>query len=209
VGMMEKTEHNEYMFMHRYNIVDHGKWKTKNGPDWVSFSHELSSKDGRSYLHEKKITLRSNVPGFDLWHKLTNTGKLPIDGTTYNHNFIMIDGDLIGKNYTMEFPFPVKMENDLKGSSKIEGNTVKMIRDLQKREGVFSAITGFDHVPAHHGVTIRNIRTGAGLKIHGDIGLKEFCVFMIDTAICPEPIVEIRLKPGEKMEWTASYDIVK
>ena len=64
------------------------------------------SMNGYSYVLEKNIVLLEN--GFRIDYKLQNTGTKKIVTDEYVHNFMAIDKDPIGNNYSLEFPFQLQ-----------------------------------------------------------------------------------------------------
>ena len=113
VGILKKLDEPEYKWMHTYEILDHGHWNVEQGKDWISFTHEISSDFGYSYIYKKTIRLKNE--GFVIEHLLRNTGEKAIETDQFNHNFFMIDGAKSGPGFRIAFPFSILTEDDPKG----------------------------------------------------------------------------------------------
>ncbi len=205
VGLLEKIAEPHYRFGYPYKIIKPGDWKIENGKDWIEFQQELKSKTGYGYFYTKRITLLKNRPEFIISRSLKNIGSKPINTTHYSHNFVIIDDTPIGPNYRVELPFEPKAKRDLKGIAEIKGNEIVFNRNLKKGEALFSELSGFKGTVEENGVIITNKKTGAGMRIKGDLPVLEFNFFAVRTAVCPEPFVDLTVLPGEKEEWKTSY----
>jgi hypothetical protein len=53
----------------------------------------------------------------------------------------------------------------------------------------------------------RDTKTGFGVKITGDVPVREWHVWGIKTTLCPEPFVDIKLDPGETKKWATRYEL--
>ncbi|MBI3920732.1 MAG: hypothetical protein HY318_04875 [Armatimonadetes bacterium] len=206
VGLLEKVEEPCYRFGYNYRIIKPGQWKIRRGKSWVEFAQELKDDSGWGYRYQKRIGLVKNRPVMVIAHKLTNTGSTPIAATHYCHNFFAIDGDPVGPAYRLTFPFPVTARNNVSRWAETQGNAVVFHDAFKENEALFTVLEGSRKETQHNAVAIENTKTGAGVRISGDQPLLQFHLFAVSSAICPEPFIEIKLKPGESLRWKAAYE---
>ena len=204
VGLLEKPDEPNYRFSCSYKIIKPGAWKINRGKRWIEFQQDFKDASGWGYLYTKRIGLAKDKPRFTIAHTLKNTGSKFIETTQYNHNFFVIDGTPIGKDYVLRFPFLVKMKRDLKGSMEARGKRLVFNEDLEEGS-LFTELEGYSDDPKDHRITIENRKTGAGVRIKGDRPIVLFNFWTIKTTICPEPYIELNLAPGEEKKWKTSY----
>ena len=204
VGLLEKPDEPSYRFSYPYKIIRPGSWKVNSGKDWIEFQQDFGDESGWGYLYTKKIRLTNGKPEFTIEHSLKNTGSKTIETHQYNHNFFIIDGDPIGRNYILRFPFDVEVKRDLKGFIEAKGSQLIFSQDLEEGS-LFTELEGFRDDAKDHEIIIENKKTSAGVKINGDRPIALFYFWAVKTTICPEPYIELRLAPGQKEEWKASY----
>jgi len=204
IGLLEKTDEPNYNFSYPYKIIKAGTWKVKVGADWVMFRQEFSDESGWGYRYTKRIEMARGKPEFTIEHTLKNTGSKHIETHQYNHNFFVIDGTPIGRDYALKFPFQVKATRDLKGLMEINGNEFAFVKDLAEGS-LFTELEGFGDSADDHEIVIENRKTGAGVKISGDRPISMFNFWTIKTTVCPEPYIELNIPPGEKEKWETHY----
>jgi hypothetical protein len=83
------------------------------------------SGSGYAYIYTKLVRMINNKPTMVIEHKLTNTGKLAIHSDVYNHNFVLINRQTPGPDYTVKFPFELNGGRSLhKELAEINGNQI-------------------------------------------------------------------------------------
>ncbi|MFC1713732.1 hypothetical protein ACFL6S_08690 [Candidatus Poribacteria bacterium] len=206
IGLLEKIDEPDYRFSHPYKIIETGKWKVKSGADWITFQHDFSDESGWGYRYTKQIRLARSRPEFTIEHKLKNKGLKHIETHQYNHNFFVIDGTPIGRDYVLRFPFEVEAKRDLKGIMETKGNELVFVKDLEEGS-VFTELEGFGDGAEDHEIVIENKKTGAGVRINGDTPIAQFNFWTIKITVCPEPYIELNIAPGDKVEWETKYTL--
>ncbi|UFH53398.1 hypothetical protein [Spirosoma sp. KNUC1025] len=209
VGSLRKPDDKPYAFGQYYDIVNPGKWTIREHKDHVDFTHELTDPaTGYAYLYRKTVRLVKNKPQLVLEHSLKNTGKQPIEASTYNHNFFIIDKQPTGPTVNIQFPFDVKGEGKGFGSTILtQGNRLIYSRALDKKENVYSAgLQGFGPTPSDYDIRIENQKTGAGVHITGDKPLQKLVYWACATTSCPEPYIQLKAAPGEELNWKITYE---
>lgn len=204
VGVIEKADEDEYQMFKTYPILDYGNWSVEKGRDWITFTHEISSDFGYGYTYEKTIRLKPE--GFTIMHKLQNNGEKIIETDQFNHNFFMIDGEVSGPAFTVNYPYALATEDDLQDLMYIKDDQLGFEKEFIGTN-LFLTLTGYSNQPSDHKVTVINNKSGAGVTLSLDQPIHSMCFWACETTLCPENFIWISVAPGEEMEWTAQYDL--
>ena len=215
VGILEKPDEQSYNWTTTYNILDHGKWETEHGEDWISFKQTINSDFGYGYIYTKTIRLKND--GFTIEHSLENTGEKNIETDQFNHNFFMIDGKQSGPPFKIIFPYAISTLDDPKGFLKIETNELIFTKKLESRssdflnqktnDSVFLNIKGFSEKDTDHKVTVIDEDTGTGLTFSVNKPLYRMAFWACSTTFCPENFIWISVKPSQTERWTSDYTL--
>ncbi len=208
VGVLRKPDDKPYAFATYYDVVNQGKWTTKPYKNHLDFTHELTDSTGYGYRYTKTVRLSKGKPELILEHSLRNTGTRPIETSTYDHNFFIIDKQPSGPTVNIEFPFAVKAEGKGFGSTiQTQGNRLVYSRELEKKEQVFSAgLQGFDASSTSYDIRVENLKTGAGIHITSDQPLEKLVYWACSTTSCPEPYIHLKVAPGQEIKWKIAYE---
>lgn len=208
VGVLRKPDDKSYAFSRYYDVVDYGKRSVRQFKDRIEFTHELSDPAGYGYIYRKTVKLTKGKPELVLEHRLKNTGKLPFETSTYNHNFFIIDSQPTGPTVNVQFPFDVKAEGKGFGSTILtQGNQLVYARNLETKEQVYSAgLQGFSPTAADYNIRIENMKTGAGVHITSDQPMEKLVYWACSTTSCPEPYVHLKAAPGQEVSWKIAYE---
>jgi len=206
VGVIRNPEEKAFRRFDTYDIEDSGKWTIRKGRDWIEFTHRLASDDGYAYLYRKTLRLTKGKPELVIAHSLKNTGRKVIETVQYNHNFFVIDHEVVGPDMFIRFPFVPQPAGDLKNGCGVQGHDITYTRELQKGEGVFTALGGFGNDAKDYDIRIENRKSGAGVHISGDQPLEKLLFWSIRTVASAEPYIQLGIKPGAESHWKISYD---
>ena len=206
VGTIRKPDEPAFRRFETYEIIDPGKRTMRKGPDWIEFTHALGSPAGYAYEYTKKLRLVAGRPELIIEHTLKNTGQKVIDTDVYNHNFFVIDNEVVGPGMSIQFAFTPKPKTAFKNDAEIRGREIVYHRELQKGESVFSEIEGFREGNIHdYDIRIENRKSGAGVRITGDKPLSKVVFWSIRSTACPEPYVHMHIEPGAEFRWNITY----
>ncbi|HEV7348089.1 hypothetical protein [Telluribacter sp.] len=210
VGALIKPDDKPYTFARNYEVKNPGEWKVKKKKDRVEFTHKLTDETGYGYEYHKTVRLVKGKPELVLEHSLKNTGTKTIETSTYNHNFFVIDGEPTGPNILTELPFEASAEGRGFGTiAEIKDRTIRYNRTLNKGENVFSAgVQGFGTTARDYDFTIKNLKSGAGVRIRGDKPLEKLVYWSNPATSCPEPYIRLSVKPGETIRWNINYEFM-
>ena len=205
VGALRKPEEQRYAWATRYEIVDPGKRSMRTAPDAVEFVQELAA-NGYAYVYRKTVRLTKDKPEMVLEHSLKNTGKKPIETAVYNHNFLVIDGQPSGPDFTIRFPFELKEAQDKLGVVQARGKELIYTRELEKDERAMVQVAGFGPASSDYDIRVENRKTKAGVRITGDRPIARLPVWSIRPTRCPEPYIDVRIAPGSEFTWRIAYE---
>ncbi len=202
VGVLRRGEgvYNRYV---PYEVLDSGKWSVRKHSDSVEFTQELSdAASGYGYLYRKVVRLSKGKPEMVIAHSLKNTGKRPIQSSVYNHNFVVLDRQPPGPDFTFRLPFEIKSTRlPNKELAEVQENQVVYRKPLSGEDQVAVPIQGFKDNAADTEIVIENKKVGAGLRVVGDRPLVRDLLWSIRTVLAIEPYVAVDVQPGNEFTW--------
>ncbi len=207
VGALRKDKDEKFARFGRYQVVDPGEWTVSAGKDRIRFIHVLrDASSGYAYRYEKIIRLEPRGSVMWIEHRLRNLGRKAIDTSTYNHNFLVIDGEPTGPNMSVDFGFQASPKSKLEPLAKLDGRRLAYNSELQTGQTVMSEMTGFSEKTSDYHFSVENRKTGAGVRINGDRPLEKVIFWSIRRVLCPEPYVRLRVAPGKTTTWAIRYE---
>jgi len=207
VGVLRRGEGNYNRYL-PYEVLDYGKWSVKKEKDAIEFVQELADpKTGFAYEYHKIIRLVRDKPEMIIEHRLKNTGQKEIRSSVYNHNFITIDKQGPGPDYTFRVPFQMQVSQPPKKEmAEVRGNQVVYMRPLAGEDEVVVDMKGFSNNISDTEVIIENRKAGAGLRITGDRPLIRNILWSVRTVLAIEPYISIEINPGDEFTWKNSFE---
>ena len=206
VGAIKKPEERAFTQFKTYEIADNGKWTVRKGADFVEFTQELSDTNGYAYVYRKTLRLTKGKPELVLEHSLQNTGKKTIESAVYEHNFFMLDGQPSGPDVVVKFPWTVTNLRDLKGLAEPRGKDFAYLKELQPRQSIMTEFTGYDATPKDYDIRVENTKTGSGVRQTSDRPLAKMLLWSINTTVCPEAYIDLKVEPGKTTTWKINYE---
>jgi hypothetical protein len=200
VGAVKKPDEKAYRRFATYEIVDSGKRTLRRGKDWIEFGQQITA---AGYAYDYRKTIRLKKDGFTIEHALKNTGRNAIDTLVYNHNFFVIDNEVVGPDMEIRFPWNPVPDKPFQNGGEIQGQTVKYTKELQAGETVAADLSGF----GAYDVRIENRKAHAGVHITADSPLTKLYFWSIRTVACPEPYIRIQVAPHQETKWRINYDL--
>lgn len=207
VGTLRKPDDAKYDSLRLYDVVDSGNWQAVKKGNAIEFSQKiLDSSSGYGYSYQKTIMLQQDRPVLVIEHKLINIGKRRIQTDVYDHNFLTIDSQSPGPNFTITLPFEITPvhppEKDL---VELRGNQIVYLKTQTGEDRVYTTMRGFSDSSKDYNIRIENIRTGAGVTITGNHALKNLALWSIRSVLAVEPFIEVSVEPGQTYTWTYEY----
>lgn len=206
VGVLRKEDRN-YDYVKQYEIVDPGEWTVKQYRDSVEFTQKLMDpSSGYGYIYRKIVRLTEGKPEMVLEHRLKNTGRRTIRSTVYNHNFLVLDKQPPGPDFTITVPFSIHSSHPpSRALAEVRGNQIVYLKVLQNEDRVETPVGGFGNSPKDNEIRIENLSVGAGMTINGDHPLSHINLWSIRTVLAMEPFITMSIDPGEEFTWKMSY----
>ena len=201
-GVLRRGEGNYNRFV-PYDVLDSGKWTVKKQRDSVEFVQDLSDPaTGYGYRYRKVVRLVKGKPEMVIEHSLKNTGKRPIVSDVYNHNFVVLDKQPPGPDFTFKVPFQIQASRPPnKELIDIRGNELVYAKPLSGQDQAVVQIQGFSNRVEDTEIIIENKKVGAGMKITGDRPLIRDLLWSIRTVLAIEPYIAIDIQPGNEFTW--------
>lgn len=211
VGVLRRPDEHDYDHFRLYEILDPGKWTNRIARDSAEFTQQVNDPaSGYGYEYRKTVRLVGKSAEMEIAHSFRNTGRKTISSRVYNHNFLMIDGQAPGPDFTISVPFEIRSQRPPDATlAEIQGNQIVYRKTLEGRDRVMTAMDGFGPNASDYDVRVMNTKTGAGVRITADRPLANLMLWSIRAVISVEPFVEFSVKPGETFDWTLKYRYVK
>ena len=207
VGVLRKsgTEYNRYF---PYSILDSGKWSVKKHNDSIVFDQELSDPaSGYSYIYRKIVRLTRGKPEMVIEHSLKNTGRREIISDVYDHNFVVLDKQAPGPDFTFKVPFQIKTPRaPRKELAEVRENQIVYTKPLSGEDQVAVPIQGFSDDVKDTEIVIENKKVGAGVRISGDRPLVKDLLWSIRSVLADEPYIAIDVPPGSEFTWKNTFE---
>jgi len=207
VGVLRKVEGN-YNRYFPYEVTDPGKWSVSRKRDSIEFTQNLSDPNsGYGYVYRKLVRLVKGKPEMVIEQRLKNTGKLAIRSSVYNHNFVVLDKQAPGPDFTFRVPFQIQTNRQPnKELAEIRGAEIVFAKPLSGEEQLAVPIQGFGDSAKDTEIVIENRRVGAGVKITGDRPLVRDLLWSIRTVLAIEPYIAIDIQPGAEFTWKNTFE---
>jgi hypothetical protein len=207
VGVLRKDD-GDYDAFKLYEIVDAGRWRVKQNPDSVAFTQEVSDPpSGYGYNYRKTVRLTQGKPEMVLEHSLKNTGRHTIQSEVYNHNFLVLDNQPPGPDFSISVPFQIHSSRPPdKVLAQIQGDHIVFSKVLENEDVVFIVLQGFGASPKDHDIRIENRKAGAGMRIRGDRPLSSENFWTMRRVLAMEPFIAMTINPGSEFTWKTSYE---
>jgi hypothetical protein len=207
VGILRKPDNTNYESYRLYEIVDSGKWSITKSATSVEFRQEIHDpSSGYGYIYKKTVRLLEGKPEMVIEHDLRNVGTHPIDISTYNHNFLVLDKEPPSSDFTITLPFKVAIDESQNGElAKAQSNQIVYLKTLTGKERVYTPVQGFSKNVDDYKIRIENNKVKAGMTISGDRPLAKMALWSIRSVLAVEPFIDISIKPGEDSTWKYHY----
>jgi hypothetical protein len=209
IGILRKPDEKEYRPYDTYEIVDPGRWTIHKHKDRIEFVQQLKSEQGYGYVYKKTVRLVKGKPQLLLEHSLKNTGRKVIETDQYNHNFFVIDHEVVGPDVVVKFAFTPVPQRGFKDRAEVHGQEIIFPHELEGKNGVFSELTGASKDVKDYDFRVENLKSGAGVRFTSDQPLAKLNFWAIRTVAAAEPYIQLTIEPGKEARWTIRYDFYK
>jgi len=208
VGWLERVNEDAFHDFNLYPIVDGGIWTTKNLSHGVRFRQVLPEHSGLAYEYEKEVTLNEDGSSLTLTHRLKNTGSLPIQTETFNHNFFTLEGSKVGAKWELDYQAPTAefgaIANHVEGRAVIKNGRLQVLPE-ELDHPFFTELGGYPKSEGYR-FAIRHKQNGLRVDVSADRPVSKFITWACPTTLCPEPYIALDIAPGDLFDWTIRYD---
>ncbi|PSR11356.1 MAG: hypothetical protein DA408_11945 [Bacteroidetes bacterium] len=207
VGWLKRDDQ-PYHFAHDYEIRP-AVFNVQAEPNKIHLTCTSPLVNGYAYVLKKEIELLDS--SFVIRYLLQNTGTKAIVTDEYNHNFLAIGEALIGKDYSLKFPF--ELQPALFGETVNPAQKVELLAREVRFNGVpadpffFSNLSGGESVPASWELIHRE--TGIGIRETGSFTTRKINLWGWQHVVSPELFFRISLPPGQSVAWSRRYDFYR
>ena len=207
VGVLEKMD-GEYDRFKLHNILDSGRRTLCVTETSAVFGHFISHDNGYGYEYVKEIAI-TGESSFRISHTLRNTGRKPLKGNVYNHNFYTLGILQTGEARQLDFPF--RPEGDWRAEYSEVGfteNGIRFTRNLQKGESVFTGNlheSGKGMTGSPNSFELRDTATGCSVKAFCAVPMTKSVFWSNHRIACIEPYIDFDIAPGETLDFDIDY----
>jgi hypothetical protein len=208
VGVLKKPDDSKYDHSKTYEIVDGGKWNVKKGKDYITFTHELTDPNTHyGYSYTKTMRLVPGKPQLVIEHTLKNTGTRAIQTNMYNHNFLVLDHQPPGPDFSITFAHDVQARRQPNAAlGEVRANQIVYHKTLENQDRMTTALVGFSEDAKDYDIRVENKKVGAGVHITGDKPLANVGYWSIKTVLAVEPYIAMSIEPGADFSWKINYE---
>jgi hypothetical protein len=172
VGILSKPDDKPYSHYRDYEIVDRKPWKVQATRTSISFTQRvLDPRSGYGYLYTKVLRLIPGQPRMVIEHTLKNIGRLPIETTVYDHNFLSLDHQTTGPDFSVVMPYAITPDKPDRPTQPelgtVEGNRIVLHRPPKEKE-IFRVYVRGSETAKENDIRMEYAKAGAGVEITGD-----------------------------------------
>ncbi|MDZ7723058.1 MAG: hypothetical protein U5R06_09710 [candidate division KSB1 bacterium] len=206
VGLLTRDTHESYDFFRDYPVQPY-EFKVSAVSDTRSvFTCEAAEHRGYQFKLEKQIELAG--AGFSIQYTFTNSGKKHIRTNEYVHNFLAVNEQEIGSNYTLRFSFPIDPKRfhanvNPEAAVQFDANQV-FWKKTPEQQFYVANVGGAPQSGASWTLVFDNaIRIREQVDFQTTVNL-----WGHSHVVSPEFFFELDAAPGEQVTWQRRYDIL-
>ncbi len=129
-----------------------------------------------------------------------------IETNQYNHNFLVIDHEVVGPDIVAKFVFTPVALKGFSDRAEVHGPEILFPHEIEGKKGVFSELGGSSKSVKNYDFRVENLKTGAGVHFTSDQALDKVNFWAINTVAAVEPYIMLKIEPGKEAHWTVRYD---
>lgn len=198
IGLLKKEDNNPYDFFRDY-LIDKFESEVDVKKDCITFTCNPKEVNGYSIKYVKKISIKNDE--LIIEYSLKNLGTKVIETTEYCHNFISINDNPIGSDYTIKFSYPVKIDNKPKVFN-INKNEITINQDV--KDVFYCRLKEFSTDKEQYFELIHK-PSGVGFRESSYFNIERVAIWGMPHVISPEIFNKIKINPGEIQEWKRVY----
>ena len=234
IGLLKRPDGADYNFFRAYEICKLFPVSVETAPGQARFLVEPVDCRGYAVRLTKTVSVQGNQ--LQIAYQLENAGCQPVVTHEYCHNFIGIDRQPIGPDYSLRFPYPVELEKltqMLRGMvppilrrilpvsllDKLTDSLMKQrlaileidgeeihFRDIPK-DAFYCRLQGFTQTRSPQWELVHLSRK-MGIRETDDFAPARVAVWGTTHVVSAEVFIDINLQPGEMLSWTRRYEFL-
>jgi hypothetical protein len=211
IGLLARPDDAPYNFFRPYEIVAPFPIRVMTGSTQAMFTVEPVDCRGYAVRLTKMVTVEG--AGLTVAYALENVGEKPVVTTEYIHNFVGIDGHVIGPNYWLRMPYTIAFATP---PSAFAERMAQMMAVLDVRGGDirWRATPEADFYCRPLGFTVTDDAqwelvhepSGVGMREFDDFAPARVAVWGTAHVVSAETFVPVNVQPSEIQYWTRRYE---
>ncbi|MEK5163081.1 hypothetical protein NYE69_12180 [Paenibacillus sp. FSL R5-0527] len=205
VGLLTRPDEAPYQFFRDYEAEPFSIMTEQQGTQSVTFT--VLPKECNGYAVQLVKTVSIDHDRLIVSVEMDNVGTRPVHTDEYCHNFFGIDGEPIGPDYVLRFPFAPSPWSDDPGTLNglaFSGNEVTWERQPEK--DFYFRLPGVDGAEQPWLWELVHRPSGLGVRERSKLRVAAAAVWGKGHVVSPEMFVEVKLAPGERQTWTRVYE---
>lgn len=199
-GLVTKTTDKPYDFFEKAPVegaeIIEEVW-TDNKYKVVS---EIADNNGHSILMTKIITIADST--LTIYYFLENQGSKKISTNEYNHNFIGIDMQAVGPEYSLYIP-ALKSHRITAGNFNCIDKTITW---PSTPKSDFYALLELGPMTESFNWELRQEKAKVGVREFSAFPIEKAALWGYSHVICPELFINIELESNSTMSWKRCYE---
>lgn len=227
IGLLEHGPKAEYSFWDHRAIVE--PFPIEISQTETSATFTVGPVECRGYAARLVKTLTVMDNRLEIAYRMENTGSKPIHTNEYVHNFIGINNQPLGPEYTVKFPYPVRFEKfspPARGWLKfvpgfvreklMQPHAAKMTEPLEvandrisikhtPESPFYCRMTGFGQTDQPQW-ELRRLSGDVSMREYDDFTPCRVAMWGTTHVISVEVFIDIDLQPGQSLSWTRKLE---
>ncbi|WP_405109544.1 hypothetical protein MHH28_31565 [Paenibacillus sp. FSL K6-1217] len=204
IGLLQKQRDEPYSFVGEYPLKPFPVTEEWSGD---SVTYTVQPLECRGYSMRLVKTLKLEGNRLDIFYRVENTGTEVLRIEEYIHNFVGIDGALVGTDYELRLPGTPQIvapesaytENLL----SIDGNSLTWAGETDRQ--FYCRLEGWEQAEGDYYWELIHKPTGASIRESGDFAAERIALWGDKHVISPEVFADITILPRHSKGWSRSY----
>lgn len=204
IGLLQKHSDAPYAFHEQYPLIPFTIHEERSGH---SLTYTVQPLECRGYSMQLVKTLTLNEDRLDIAYRIDNTGDKPLRIEEYIHNFVGINGALVGGDYELTLPGELKVSapesSFTENLLQVSGNSLTWAEepDIQ----FYCRLEGWEQAGGNYFWELVHKPSGAGIRESGDFPAERIALWGDGHVISPEVFIDITILPRHSKGWSRSY----
>ena len=199
VGLLTRKTEEDYFFMTHYEKVPY-PIEVSVSDRFADFLVQPVECLGYAARIEKSLCVDSN--NLLIKYFFVNTGSRPIEVLEYDHNFICIDNNPIGPDYSFRLPYEIKMDK-IPDVLLLNGREITWKKIPE--EAFYCLPKGYEGMDSHMWELVYK-PGNVGVREYSNFPAHNLAFWGLRHVASPEVFIKVNLNPGESLGWSRRYE---